>query len=110
VIQTAVVILNWNGAFLLRQFLPDVVNYSVGMAHVWVIDNGSDDESLKVLSEEFPSVHVVQLEKNLGFAAGYNRGLRDIKADVYVGLSAIDSGLETTKQVRACRSGRWIHG
>jgi GT2 family glycosyltransferase len=88
VIQTAVVILNWNGAFLLRQFLPDVVNYSVGMAHVWVIDNGSDDESLKVLSEEFPSVHVVQLEKNLGFAAGYNRGLRDIKADVYVLLNS----------------------
>ena len=51
----AVIILNWNGAALLRKYLPSVIaNTNADIADVIVADNGSTDESVKVLKEEFP--------------------------------------------------------
>ncbi len=72
--NVAIVILNWNGEKFLRKFLPSVVEYSVGY-RVVVADNGSSDSSLQVLESEFPSVEVVALDDNYGFAEGYNRAL-----------------------------------
>jgi GT2 family glycosyltransferase len=83
----AVVILNYNGVSLLRQFLPSVVKHS-GPAEVIVADNGSTDDSLELLAKEFPNVRVVTLDKNFGFCGGYNRALREIKADYYVLLNS----------------------
>lgn len=74
--QVAVIILNWNGAALLREFLPSVVAHTpTELADVIVADNGSTDDSLKVLTEEFPTVKVLAFDKNYGFAEGYNRAL-----------------------------------
>ena len=73
--RVAVAVLNWNGAAHLRRFLPSVVAHNVPGDRVVVIDNGSDDESLKVLEASFPEVDVVTLSENLGFAGGYNAGL-----------------------------------
>lgn len=74
--KVAVIILNWNGAALLRRYLTTVVeNTNPDIAEVVVADNGSTDESLKVLSEEFPTVKVVKLDENYGFAEGYNRAI-----------------------------------
>ena len=50
----AVVILNWNGAEMLRRFLPSVVEHSHPLGEVIVADNGSTDESLEILQQEFP--------------------------------------------------------
>lgn len=73
----AVIILNWNGAELLRTYLPSVVANTPGeIADVIVADNGSTDESLRVLAEEFPSVEVISFPRNLGFAEGYNEAIR----------------------------------
>lgn len=73
----AVIILNWNGADLLRTYLPSVVEHTPGgIADIIVADNGSTDDSLKVLAEEFASVQVISLGSNLGFAAGYNEAIR----------------------------------
>lgn len=83
----AIVILNWNGAQLLEQYLPAVQNYS-GSAEIWVIDNASTDNSIAVLKNGFPEVKVVQLDKNHGFAGGYNLGLREIEADIYCLLNS----------------------
>lgn len=56
--KTAVIILNWNGAALLREYLPSVVaNTNPVLADVIVADNGSTDDSLRVLADEFPQVH-----------------------------------------------------
>lgn len=71
--KCAVVILNWNGAAMLRQYLPAVIANSGSDAEVIVADNASTDDSLKVLAEEFPQVRTVVLDKNYGFADGYNR-------------------------------------
>jgi hypothetical protein len=79
--KTAVIILNWNGEQkgLIRRYLPSVVeNTPSELAEVVVADNGSTDKSLQVLKEEFPSVRVIALAKNYGFADGYNRAIRQI--------------------------------
>lgn len=75
----AVIILNWNGVRLLREYLPSVVEHTPReIADVIVADNGSTDDSLKILQEEFPGVRVVKFEKNNGFAEGYNKSLREM--------------------------------
>lgn len=72
----AVIILNWNGAHLLREYLPSVVKHTPQeIAEVIVADNGSTDDSLKVLAEEFPMVKVMAFDTNYGFAEGYNKAL-----------------------------------
>lgn len=74
----SVIILNWNGAALLRRFLPSVLAHTPGdIAEVIVADNGSTDDSRKVLREEFPQVRTMLFEENLGFAGGYNRAVRE---------------------------------
>lgn len=73
--RAAVVILNWNGADHLRRFLPSVVSNTPENASVYVADNGSTDDSLILLAEEFPTVGVIELDGNYGFAEGYNRAL-----------------------------------
>lgn len=74
--KVAVIILNWNGAKLLSRYVPSVVqNTPADLADVIVADNGSTDNSLEVLHDEFPSVQVISLDKNYGFAEGYNRAI-----------------------------------
>lgn len=71
--KLAIVILNWNGVEMMRQYLPTVIANSVG--EVIVADNASTDGSVTMLQREFPDVPVVVLEQNFGFAEGYNRAL-----------------------------------
>jgi GT2 family glycosyltransferase len=79
--DVAVVILNWNGAPLLRQFLPSVLAHSDG-AQIVVADNASTDDSLAVLKREFPQVELIRNPTNLGFCEGYNQALPQLPADV----------------------------
>lgn len=74
----AVIILNWNGEKLLREFLPSVVaNTDTSIADVIVADNGSTDGSRELLRKEFSQVKLLEFDENLGFAGGYNRALRE---------------------------------
>ena len=85
--KIAVVILNWNGRKYLEQFLPSVILHS-GSADIIVADNGSTDDSLDFLKISFPTVGILRLEKNYGFAKGYNEALKQVKADYYVLLNS----------------------
>jgi len=85
--KLAIVILNWNGVEMMKRFLPGVVKYSPE-AEVVVADNGSTDGSLEWLSAEMPMVRQVVLDRNYGFAEGYNRGLKPIEADYYLLLNS----------------------
>ena len=76
--KIAVVILNWNGAEMMRRFLPSVVGNSEE-AEIVVADNGSDDESVSLLHQEFPGVRVIELGHNYGFAEGYNKALAQLE-------------------------------
>ena len=75
----AVVILNWNGAEMLRRFLPSVVEHSHPLGEVIVADNGSTDNSLEILQQEFPEVRTLVLDRNYGFAEGYNEAFRRLE-------------------------------
>lgn len=87
--KVAVVILNWNGAGLMEQFLPSVIAYSPSeVAEVVVADNGSTDNSIAMLQEKFPSVRIIRLDNNYGFAEGYNQALRQIDNEYTVLLNS----------------------
>ena len=74
--RVAVIILNWNGAKLLQRYLPTVLEGTdTALADVIVADNGSSDDSLQVLQQEFPEVKVLKFDQNYGFAEGYNRAI-----------------------------------
>lgn len=83
-----VVILNWNGEKHLRNFLPSVAYTVPPDVGIVVVDNASTDNSVKVLEEEFASVEIVRLDKNYGFAKGYNLGLEKVDADCYILLNS----------------------
>ena len=91
--KVAIVILNWNGAKMLRQYLPNVLRYSCDEAVVYVADNASTDDSLELMRSEFPEVKLIVLEKNWGFAEGYNKALRQIEAEYYL---LLNSDIEVT--------------
>ncbi|MCD8387634.1 MAG: glycosyltransferase family 2 protein [Bacteroidales bacterium] len=85
----AVIILNWNGAKLLREFLPHVLaNTDKELARVIVADNGSTDASIEVLRDDFPEVEVMRFPENYGFADGYNRAIAAIDDEYAILLNS----------------------
>lgn len=92
--QTKIVILNWNGEGHLRRFLPGVLDAAPRGVGVVVADNGSTDGSVEMLRREFPTVELVLMDRNYGFAGGYNRALEQVEADIYV---LLNSDVETPR-------------
>ncbi|ULQ56927.1 glycosyltransferase family 2 protein [Flavihumibacter rivuli] len=84
----AIVILNWNGKKHLEQFLPSVTATTYANAQVVVADNASTDDSIAFLAQRYPDIRVIRLDKNYGFAKGYNEALKQVKADYYVLLNS----------------------
>ena len=91
--KIAIVILNWNGAKLLEQFLPSVVAYSEE-AKIYVADNASTDNSIEVIKTKFPQVTILQNDGNFGFANGYNVALQQVEEDYY---ALVNSDVEVTE-------------
>ena len=91
--KLAVVILNWNGHKLLETFLPSVVKHSDGH-DVYVIDNASTDDSISFIEQHYPTIKCLKLAQNMGYAVGYNEGLKHINADVYC---LLNSDVEVTE-------------
>lgn len=87
--RVAVVILNWNGAALLRQYLPRVIqNTPAELATIVVADNASTDESRAVLRDQFSEVEIIELSENYGFAGGYNRAVARLQNEYVVLLNS----------------------
>lgn len=121
--KISVVILNWNGCDMLRSFLPSVVRHSAGEGvEVCVADNGSTDNSVEMLRREFPSVRLIVLDENYGFADGYNLALQQVEAEYAVLLNSdvevtpgwlrpLVAHLDSHPEVAACqpklRAWRW---
>lgn len=82
---------------MLRTYLPSVVKSiqsSAFSVQLIVADNGSTDESLDVLAKEFPTVKTIVLDKNYGFAEGYNKAIEQVDSE-YVVL--LNSDVEVTE-------------
>jgi hypothetical protein len=92
--KTSVIILNWNGEELLKQFLPSVTAHTISEeCAVVVADNGSTDGSVTFLQNQFPDLELILLDQNHGFAEGYNKAIQQVDSD-YVIL--LNSDVETT--------------
>jgi GT2 family glycosyltransferase len=125
--KLSVVILNWNGKELMEKFLPSVIRHTpADLAEIIVADNGSTDNSLEMLQAKFPSVKRIPLDRNYGFAEGYNRAIRQINStytvllnsDVEVTSDWLHAPLETLEadasiaavqpKIRACRNRQYF--
>jgi GT2 family glycosyltransferase len=94
VIKTSVVILNWNTRHQLEYFLPFLLKYTLQKdVEIVVADNASTDDSVEYVRSHFPEIRIIQLEKNFGFAEGYNRALAQVDSKYYV---LINSDIEVT--------------
>lgn len=69
-------IVTWNS----MKYLPDALRSIFSQTHknfkVLIIDNGSEDGTIKFLRNEYPQVLILKNVKNLGFAAAHNQGIK----------------------------------
>lgn len=86
--KTAIVILNWNGRAMMERYLPSVLEFSRSEAEVIIADNASTDDSVAWLHRLYPRLRVIRLDRNYGFAEGYNRALRQVESEYYVLLNS----------------------
>ena len=112
--KVAIVILNWNGRKYLEQFLPSVITTSYSNYEIIIADNNSSDDSVSFLETNYPSLRVIHLSTNYGFAKGYNEALKQVQADYYMILNSdvevhsdwiqpmVDL-LESDKTIAACQ-------
>ena len=113
--KVAVVILNWNGEKLLKEFLPKVIeNTNREIGRIIVADNGSTDSSVDLIENDFPEVEIMRFDENHGFAGGYNLALSKVdeeyavllNSDVAPGKEWLDtlySYMETHHRTGACQ-------
>lgn len=93
--RVTILILNYNGAEMLRRFLPQVIaNTPTDIAKIIVADNASTDDSLSVLSTEFPQIDIIRLNRNYGFAEGYNRAMEHVDTPYTLLLNSDAAPLE----------------
>lgn len=93
--KIAIAILNWNGKNLLEKFLPSVfTNSPSNYCDIFIIDNGSDDDSIEFANKKFPEAKIIKLDKNYGFTGGYNKGLKEITS--YEFFIILNSDIEVT--------------
>jgi GT2 family glycosyltransferase len=83
----SVVIPNWNGARLLGPCLDAVRRQTLPPDEVLVVDDGSTDDSLRLLADQYPEVQVVARPGPLGVARGFNDGIRATTAPLVVLLN-----------------------
>lgn len=91
--KVALLILNWNTSHYLKRFLPSILNTTYPNKEVFVIDNHSTDDSILMLKKYFPTVKIVEMHSNLGYASGYNLCLSKISADYFL---LVNSDIEVT--------------
>ena len=93
--SVAIVILNYNGRNYLETFLPSVIGSTYPNQKIIVADNASTDDSVLFLATNYEAVEIILLEKNYGFAGGYNQALSKVEADYYI---LLNSDVEVTPQ------------
>jgi GT2 family glycosyltransferase len=79
--RVAVVVVNWNGLEDTRRCVASVLGSDYSALRVIVADNGSDHDDAGELSAAFPSIEVVRLADNYGYAAAANAGIDAARAD-----------------------------
>ena len=84
--KTAVIVLNWNGAADTLACLASLAKVESPEFTTLLVDNGSTDGTVAHVRRAFPSVEILELPKNLGFAGGNNAGFRSLKGRGFDGV------------------------
>jgi GT2 family glycosyltransferase len=71
-----VIVVNWNGRQLLPECLSSLSNQTIRDLEILLVDNGSTDDSVRLVRDQFPKVRILALQENMGFAAGNNLGIQ----------------------------------
>ena len=74
--KTVVVVLNWNSHEMTKKCIQSLLAMEGDSFEILIVDNGSRDGSVEVLRAAFPRVEVIANNRNLGFAAGCNLGMK----------------------------------
>jgi GT2 family glycosyltransferase len=72
----ATIIVTWNQVDLALACLQRLAAVHLSLADTWLVDNGSQPPAGPRIQAHFPEVHIIRLERNHGFAAGQNIGIR----------------------------------
>ena len=91
--RIGIVVINWNGLELLKKYLKVLIQNSVDH-NIYLIDNNSEDESVSYVRNNYSEVNIINLDKNYGFAEGYNRGIQKVKEEF---VCIINNDVEVTK-------------
>lgn len=86
-IIVSVIIPNWNGSDLLEDCLNSLGKQTFRNFEVILVDNGSTDNSLEYVENNFPEVKIIKLKKNFGFARAINEGVKVSEAEYVVFLN-----------------------
>lgn len=87
--KVSVVILNWNGKKLLEEFLPSIIKYTnSNIADIIIADNASTDTSIAFVRQYYPSLNIIELSENYGYADGYNQALAHIHTEYSILLNS----------------------
>jgi len=79
----SIVIPNYNGAQILQENLPIILEYAKKYnAKITIVDDASTDDSIKIISEKFPEVTLIKKPKNDGFSSSVNLGVRSVDTEL----------------------------
>lgn len=112
--DTAVVILSYKSKEWHERFLPQIVAEAASGYQVYVVDHASPDDTSGFIRAHFPTVQIMTLEENHGFAWGYAQALKRINATYYILLSSdfqvtegwyppLLAAMEANKHLAACQ-------
>ena len=79
--KVAIIIVNWNGLKYLEDCLISVYNQKYQNFYVYFVDNGSIDDSVNFVTNNFPKIKIIKLDRNTGFAKGNNEGIKEAFKD-----------------------------
>ncbi len=107
--KVAIVILNYNGVEMFKQFLPSVIKHTQNH-EIIIADNASTDGSVAYLKANFPELKLILLPTNTGYAGGYNEALKQISAEYFV---LLNSDVEVTPNwvdtvIKSMEQNNWV--
>ncbi len=92
--QISIIIVNYNVRYFLEQALRSVLKASEGMDNeIWVVDNNSSDDSVRMVSENFPNIKLIANKENVGFSKANNQAIKECNGK-YVLLLNPDTVIE----------------
>src|ERR1700752_1953794 len=68
----------------MEEFLPTLIQFQTEDSEIIVVDNASTDDSVDYVRRHFPRVRIICLERNFGFAGGYNEAIKLIDSKYIV--------------------------